>query len=51
MTDNPTVTLLTDAFGRVRELVQRLTDGLDQTRGLVSASTARRTRRPGSCGT
>ena len=30
MTDNPTVTLLTDAFGRVRELVQRLTDGLDQ---------------------
>src|SRR5687767_4512881 len=29
MTDNPTVTLLNDAFGRVRELVQGLTDGLD----------------------
>ena len=30
MTDNPTVTLLSDAFGRVRELVQGLTDGLDE---------------------
>jgi hypothetical protein len=29
MSDNPTITVLTDAFGRVRELVQRLTDGLD----------------------
>ena len=29
MSDNPTVTVLSDAFGRVRELVQRLTDGLD----------------------
>jgi hypothetical protein len=30
MTDIPTVTLLTDAFGRLRELVQRLTDGLEE---------------------
>jgi hypothetical protein len=30
MIDNPTVTLLTDAFGRVRELVQRLTDNLEE---------------------
>ena len=29
MSDNPTIALLTDAFGRVRGLVQRLTDGLD----------------------
>ena len=29
MTDIPTITLLTDAFGRVRELVQRLTDNLE----------------------
>jgi hypothetical protein len=29
MTDNPTVALLTDAFGRVRELVQRMTDDLE----------------------
>jgi len=31
MTDNPTIPLLTDAFGRVRELVQRLTDDLDDS--------------------
>ncbi|MGA9101235.1 mycothiol transferase [Aeromicrobium sp.] len=29
MSDNPTIAMLTDAFGRVRGLVQRLTDGLD----------------------
>jgi hypothetical protein len=29
MTENPTAPLITDAFGRIRELVQRLTDDLD----------------------